>query len=80
MTTNRKIEDTGQLKILLETLEPRIVRGQFNIAVRRLREVLEERMEHDGAQGGRALLEKMHLIAGDRRMKTINVDVDRRQS
>ena len=78
MTKERKIEDTATLEVLLATLEPAVVRGQFRAACRRLEEYLEERIEKEGAQGGRALLEKMHLIAGDRRTKALNVEADRR--
>ena len=76
---NTKIEDTGVLAALLEDLEPAIVRSQFKRAVERLEDLLEKRMTDEGAQGGRALLEKMALIAGDRRSKAMNVGVDRRR-
>lgn len=77
-----KIEDTGVLETLLADLEPDIVRSQFKRAVERLGVRLEELLADpcQGAQGARALLEKMALIAGDRRTKTMNVDVDRRRS
>ena len=80
MMTNRKIEDTATLQVLLDDLEPRVVRSQFKRAVERLEELLEKRIQTEGAQGGRALLEKMALIAGDRRVKATNVQVERRQS
>ena len=79
MKTN-KIEDTAELAVLLEGLEPAIVRAQFKRAVERLEDLLEKRIQDEGAQGGRALLEKMHLIAGDRRTKAMNVQVERRGS
>lgn len=60
--------------------EPAIIRAQFKRAVRRLEDLLEVRILDDGPQGGRALLEKMALIAGDRRMKAIEVQVERRRS
>ena len=72
-----KIEDTATLEVLLADLEPDIVRSQFKRAVEHKK--LEEDLERDGAQAGRALLEKMALIAGDRRTKTVNVQVDRRR-
>lgn len=71
---------TGQFEILLDGLEPAIVRSQFKRAVERLEELLEKRIQDEGAQGGRALLEKMALIAGDRRSKAMNVQVERRRS
>jgi len=77
---NQKIEDTATLEALLVELEPDIVRSQFKRAVGRLHEKLEEELARDGAQAARALLEKMALIAGDRRTVTMNVDVDRRRS
>jgi len=75
-----KIEDTATLEALLADLEPDIVRSQFKRAVERLHKKLEEDMARDGSQAGRALLEKMALIAGDRRTKTLNVPVERRRS
>ena len=76
----RTIEDTAELEILLEDLEPKVVRSQFKRAVARLEFLLERRLEDEGPQGGRALLEKMALIAGDRRTKAINVEVERRRT
>lgn len=64
----------------IATAEPLIIRSQFKRAVERLEELLEARMAEEGPQGGRALLEKMALIAGDRRTKAIQVEVDRRRS
>lgn len=77
---NKRHLDTGTFKVLLDDLEPAIVRSQFKRAVERLEEVLEKRIQDEGAQGGRALLEKMALIAGDRRSKAMNVQADRRRS
>lgn len=79
MKTN-KIEDTAQLEALLDDLEPKVIRSQFKRAVERLEELLEKRIQDEGAQGGRALLEKMALIAGDRRSKAMNVQVERRRT
>lgn len=78
MTTNQKIEDTAELEALIVTLEPAIIRGQFKAAACRLEELIEKKLADEGGQGARALLEKMHLIAGDRRTKAINVTVERR--
>lgn len=77
MKTN-KIEDTAQLEALLDDLEPKVIRSQFKRAVERLEALLEKRIQEEGNQGGRALLEKMALIAGDRRSKAMNVQVERR--
>ena len=76
----RKIEDTATFEALLVELEPDIVRSQFKRAAERLHKKLEEELARDGAQAGRALLEKMALIAGDRRTKTLNVQVERRRT
>ncbi len=60
--------------------EPAVIRSQFKRAVERLEDLLELRLADEGPQGGRALLEKMALIAGDRRRKALNVQVERRHS
>lgn len=75
-----KIEDTAVLEALLDDLAPKVIRSQFKRAVERLEELLEKRIQDEGAQGGRALLEKMALICGDRRSKAMNVQVERRGS
>ncbi len=75
-----KIDDTGELETLLGNLEPAIVRGQFRAGCRRLEEYLERILERDGPQAGRALIERIHLIAGDRRTVTLSVEVNRRRS
>ena len=72
--------DTATVEALIEDLEPAIVRGQFKSATRRLSDHLELLLERDGAQAARALLEKMALIVGDRRTKTMNVEVERRRA
>ena len=77
--SGRTIEDTAALEVLLGELEPKVIRSQFKRAVERLELLLESRLADEGPQGARALLEKMALIAGDRRTKTINVEVDRRR-
>jgi hypothetical protein len=73
-------EDTATIEALIEDLEPAIVRAQFRAATRRLSDYLELLIERDGAQAARALLEKMALIAGDRRTKTMSVSVERRRA
>jgi hypothetical protein len=73
-------DDTGQVEALLVRLEPSITRGQFRAATRRLEDHFELLLERDGAQSARALLEKMALIAGDRRVKTLEVEIERRRA
>ena len=63
---------------LLVHLEPAIVAGQLNAALRRVVEVFDEVVERDGIQAGRRLVELVHLVAGNRRIKTLQVQVDRR--
>ena len=70
--TNQKID------ALIAQAEPAIIRAQFQRAVERLEDVLELALDRDGPQAARALLEKMALVAGDRRKKVVNVDFDRR--
>jgi predicted HAD superfamily phosphohydrolase len=62
---------------LLVHHEPVIVAGQFNQALRRLQEVFDELVEHD-LQGARRLIELVHLVAGNRRVKVIEVSHNRR--
>lgn len=62
---------------LLVHYEPAIVAGQFNQAVRRLQEVFDKKVEHD-LQAGRRLIELVHLLAGNRRVKVVEVEIDRR--
>ncbi len=63
---------------VLADLEPVIVRGQLNAALRRVVEVFEETVERDGIQAGRRLVELVHLVAGNRRVKCLEVEIDRR--
>ena len=62
---------------LLVHYEPAIVAGQFNQAVRRLQEVFDKKVEHD-LEAGRRLIELVHLLAGNRRVKVVEVEIDRR--
>jgi predicted HAD superfamily phosphohydrolase len=64
---------------LLVHFEPTIVAGQFNQALRRLQEVFDDLVEHD-LQGARRLIELVHLVAGNRRVKVLEVREDRRAS
>ncbi len=45
---------------LIVHYEPAVVAGQFNQAIRRLREVFEDTVRHD-LQGGRRITEFVHL-------------------
>ena len=60
--------------------EPVITRAQLKAAVRRLEDYGVELLEREGPQAVRALIEKTHLIAGNRRTKALDVELDRRQS
>lgn len=71
-------DDTATFEALCAELEPAIVQAQFRKAQDRLRDHMLERLEKDGPQGVRALMEKIHLICGDRRQKAVNVSVERR--
>ena len=62
---------------LLVHFEPAMTRAQFGVAVRRLEEVLEEKISRD-CQEARALIEKIHLIAGNRRTQVVEVAFERR--
>lgn len=63
---------------LIADLEPVIVRGQLNGALRRVVELFEETVERDGIQAGRRVVELVHLIAGNRRIVCLEVEIDRR--
>ncbi len=62
---------------LIVHYEPAVVAGQFNQAIRRLREVFEDTVRHD-LQGGRRITEFVHLLAGERRKKVVEVEIERR--
>ena len=59
--------------------EPAIIRGQARRAAARLMAQLETRLEAGEFDAARALIEKMHLIGGDRRTKFMSVPEDRRR-
>ena len=63
---------------LLLGLEPLIIRAQFNQAQRRLREVFEQAIIDEGLDAGRRLIELVHLLGGNRRLKHVKVNTDRR--
>ena len=71
--------DEAEIDQKLEELDPILAQAQFKAAVRRLQEHGQEILERDGADALRALCEKIHLIAGDRRTKFVSVEVDRRR-
>lgn len=73
-------DDTGTFNALIADFEPAITRGQMRAATRRLEAHFELLLERDGAQSARALIEKVALITGDRRTKTMNVEVERRRA
>lgn len=62
----------------IEALGPLVARSQLNRAVEYLRAHFETQMALGGPQAGRAVLEKVYLVCGDRRYKCLNVDFDRR--
>lgn len=68
---------SDDIETKLVELEDRIVRGQFNQALRRLQEIFGETVEKD-VQAARRLIELVYLVGGDRRQKCIEVRVDRR--
>lgn len=63
---------------LIVHYEPAVTRAQFQAAARHLEDRLDELIRRDGCQAARSLIEKMHLIAGDRRKKSIAINVERR--
>lgn len=62
----------------LRRFEAPVIRGQFQAAVKHVEAVLEQTLETD-AQAARALIAKLYLAIGDRRFKTIEPVVNRRQ-
>lgn len=69
--------DEAAVDAAIAAAEPHIVRGQMKSAIRRLWEAFDG-LEDPQAQ--RALCEKVHLVAGNRRQKALNVEVDRRRN
>lgn len=68
---------SDDIETKLVELEDRIVRGQFNQALRRLQEIFDATVEDD-VQGARRLIELVHLVAGNRRVKVLEVNHERR--
>jgi len=63
---------------VLEDLAPTIARGQMNQAIKRLWEIFDELVDADEISGTRRLIELTHLVAGNRRIKTLEVPAERR--
>lgn len=59
--------------------EPALIRAQAKRAIARLTFQLEEKLEAGDFHQARALIEKIHLVGGDRRTKFVEVQVDRRR-
>ena len=66
--------------VAIEALEPLVCRSQLNRAVEYLRAHFDRQMAVGGSQAGRAVLEKVYLVCGERRVKALNVEVNRRRS
>lgn len=71
--------DTG-IDMILADLEPAIVRGQLNAAIKRLIQVFETTVELEGIQSGRRLIELVNLVSGERRRIVREVPLERRVS
>ncbi len=63
---------------LIVHYEPVLTRAQFRAACRRLENELDKTIARDGCQSARYLIEKIHLIAGNRRVQAVAVKVERR--
>ncbi len=68
----------AELDRAIEELEPLLVRCHYKNALERLEEAFEAAMA-DSPQAGRALIEKIHLIAGSRRKHARTVTLEKRQ-
>lgn len=68
----------AELDRAIEEMEPLLVRAHYNAALERLAEAFEAAMAQN-PQAGRALIEKIHLIAGSRRMHARAVSVEARR-
>lgn len=71
--------DTAINKAITEADELQ-ARYQARAAIRRLEERFAETYAANDLDASRALIEKVHLICGNRRFKHISVQVNRRQS
>ena len=64
---------------LINKAEEAILYGQFRRAVRRLEATLGEVVKEDPSLNlARGVIERIHLVAGDRRMKEVRVQLGRR--
>ena len=68
----------AEIQVMFDDLEVNLVRSHYNTALERLAEVFEAALA-DSPQAGRYLVEKIHLIAGSRRMHARAVSVDARR-
>lgn len=71
---------TDPVDAAIAALEPLVARSQLKRALEHARAHFERQMELGGPQAGRAVLEKLYLVCGDRRKKALNVECDRRGS
>lgn len=68
-----------KLEELFHQTEDLMVRAHYKAALERLNLAFIEAMT-DGPQGGRALVEKIHLISGSRRRNARAVSLERRRN
>ncbi len=73
-----KAADEATLDTRLAELEPVVLRGQLNAAIKRLEQVFDRTVARDGLQAGRRLVELIHLVGGDRRIKVLEPHPARR--
>lgn len=64
----RRRDDSEIARAILEH-EPELARAHFRKAIRRLGEYFETALDVTGAQAARDVIEKIHVITGDRRRK-----------
>lgn len=64
----RRRDDSEIARAILEH-EPALARAHFRKAIRRLEEYFETALDVSGAQAARDVIEKIHVITGDRRRK-----------
>lgn len=64
----RRRDDSEIARAILEH-EPELARAHFRKAIRRLGEYFETALDVSGAQAARDVIEKIHVITGDRRRK-----------
>ncbi len=59
--------DDSEIAAAILTHEPALARAHFRKAIRRLEEYFETALDVTGAQAARDVIEKIHIITGDRR-------------